>query len=51
MSAGHPKYSLISSEVHELELKVLPPTASVRAITIDGGGVRAIIPLRFLGYM
>lgn len=35
----------------DILVRVLPPTASVRAITIDGGGVRAIMPLRFLGYM
>ncbi|KAL4889165.1 hypothetical protein BDV59DRAFT_205438 [Aspergillus ambiguus] len=30
---------------------VLPPTAAVRALTIDGGGVRVFIPLRFLEHM
>ena len=32
-------------------IKILPPTASVRAITIDGGGVRGFIPLRFLEHL
>ncbi|KAB8067084.1 FabD/lysophospholipase-like protein [Aspergillus leporis] len=29
-------------------INLLPPTAAVRAISIDGGGVRGFIPLRFL---
>ncbi|KAH8431681.1 patatin-like phospholipase family protein [Aspergillus melleus] len=32
-------------------IQILPPTACVRAVTVDGGGVRAFIPLRFLCYM
>ncbi|PYH40085.1 patatin-like phospholipase family protein [Aspergillus saccharolyticus JOP 1030-1] len=32
-------------------VRIMPPTASVRALTIDGGGVRGIIPLRFLAKM
>jgi hypothetical protein len=32
-------------------IKLLPPTAAVRAISIDGGGVRGFIPLRFLVHM
>lgn len=29
-------------------INVLPPTAPVRAICIDGGGVHGFIPLRYL---
>ena len=28
--------------------KVLPPTAGVRILTIDGGGICGVIPLEFL---
>jgi hypothetical protein len=30
------------------QVNLLPPTASVRAMTVDGGGVRGVIPLQFL---
>ncbi|KAL4887982.1 FabD/lysophospholipase-like protein [Aspergillus ambiguus] len=32
-------------------VSLLPRTAPLRALTIDGGGVRVFIPLRFLEYM
>ncbi|KAI9039861.1 patatin-like phospholipase family protein [Aspergillus affinis] len=32
-------------------VRILPPTACVRAVTVDGGGVRGFIPLQFLKYM
>lgn len=32
-------------------IKVLPPTAAVRALSIDGGGVRGFIPLRYLEHL
>ena len=31
-----------------VEVKSIPPTASVRAISIDGGGMKGIVPLEFL---
>jgi hypothetical protein len=31
-----------------IQVNLLPRTASVRAMTIDGGGVRGVIPLQFL---
>ncbi len=31
-----------------LEVTLKPPTAGVRVLTIDGGGVRGVVPLEFL---
>ncbi|GLA67341.1 hypothetical protein AtubIFM54640_010321 [Aspergillus tubingensis] len=45
------RHCALCHKATDILIRVLPPTASVRAITIDGGGVRAIMPLRFLGYM
>ena len=34
-----------------LVAKVKPPTAGARILSIDGGGVRGVIPLEFLGLL
>jgi patatin-like phospholipase/acyl hydrolase len=31
--------------------RFVPPTAGIRALTLDGGGVRGVIPLKFLEYI
>lgn len=39
---------LCGAETSGITVKVIPPTATVRLLSIDGGGVRGIIPLVFL---
>jgi hypothetical protein len=39
---------LCSLETSGVKIKAKPPTATVRLLSIDGGGVRGIIPLVFL---
>ncbi|KAL8788264.1 MAG: hypothetical protein Q9213_001784 [Squamulea squamosa] len=34
-----------------LQVTVKPPTAGVRIVSIDGGGVRGVVPLEFLGLL
>lgn len=42
----------LCGELHsERHLPLLPPTAGVRVLSIDGGGVRGIIPLAFLQHL
>jgi hypothetical protein len=31
--------------------RFVPPTAGIRVLTLDGGGVRGVIPLKFLAHM
>jgi patatin-like phospholipase/acyl hydrolase len=39
---------LCGLETSGVNIKVKPPTATLRLLSIDGGGVRGIIPLVFL---
>lgn len=39
---------LCSAEISSISVKTIPPTATVRLLSVDGGGVRGIIPLIFL---
>lgn len=38
----------LCQQTMDVEVRLLPKTAAVRVITIDGGGVRGVIPLRLL---
>ena len=39
---------MLCGRVSYLRAELKPPTAGVRVLSIDGGGVRGIVPLEFL---
>ena len=41
----------ILCEAGRLTAKIKPPTAGVRILSIDGGGVRGVVPLEFLNLL
>jgi len=44
-------YCLLCQKPNTTEFSMLPPTAGIRILTIDGGGIRGIIPLTILAQL
>jgi hypothetical protein len=45
------KCKLCSIVVEDSLFRFIPPTAGIRMLTVDGGGVRGVVPLMYLQYL
>ena len=42
---------MLCDRVCELRVILKPPTAGIRILSVDGGGIRGIVPLEFLSVL
>ena len=50
-SFAFPECMLCGEQNHRLVISLMPPTAGIRLLSLDGGGVRGVVPLVYLEFL